>query len=230
MPVLESALTLIHRGRLYYRGQDAVRLAGTAGLEEVAALLWGCAAETAFAPEPPAALSGYGALLPHCTGMAPAEALPTLLAAAAADEATAPWRPVNGRLLENCGGLVRLLFAAALRAPPSAAPLHRQLAAGWGLNDSGADHVRMALVLCADHELNASSFTARCIASTGASVRAAVVGGLCALSGNRHGAATTRIENFWNGLAAGETIPGFGHPLYGGGLYPVRAGPVGGLD
>jgi len=82
-------------------------------------------------------------------------------------------------------------------------------------------------VLCADHELNASSFTARCVASTGASLRAAVIGGLAALSGSRHGGVTARVESFWRGLeaaglpaqlrrrlAAGEEIPGFGHPLY----------------
>src|SRR5437899_9961479 len=44
-PVLESGITLIHEGRLYYRGQDAVTLSGTASLEQVAALLWD-AAET----------------------------------------------------------------------------------------------------------------------------------------------------------------------------------------
>ena len=39
-PVLESGITLIHDGRLYYRGRDAVALAETATLEDVAALLW----------------------------------------------------------------------------------------------------------------------------------------------------------------------------------------------
>ncbi|MBK1838236.1 citrate synthase family protein [Azospirillum sp. YIM B02556] len=237
VPVLESAITLIRRGRLYYRGQDAVRLAATATLEETAALLWGCAVETAFPPGPPACLPGYEALLPHCAEAPPTEALPILLLAAAADEATASWRPVDGRFFESCGGLLRLLFAAALRTRPSAAPLHRQLATAWRLDEAGADLVRMALVLCADHELNASSFTARCIASTGASLRAAVVGGLCALSGTRHGATTMRNEHFWAGLApeetmatqlerrlaAGERIPGFGHPLYPDGDVRAKA-------
>src|SRR6266446_4294841 len=39
-PVLESGITLIHDGRFYYRGHDAVKLAETASLEDVAALLW----------------------------------------------------------------------------------------------------------------------------------------------------------------------------------------------
>src|SRR5437588_12997534 len=41
-PVLESALTLIEDGRLYYRGIDATQLARTASLEDVARLLWHC--------------------------------------------------------------------------------------------------------------------------------------------------------------------------------------------
>src|SRR5271168_5200893 len=41
-PVLESALTLIEDGRLYYRGLDAAQLARTAALEDVAGLLWNC--------------------------------------------------------------------------------------------------------------------------------------------------------------------------------------------
>ncbi|MFX7816432.1 hypothetical protein ABTK28_20995, partial [Acinetobacter baumannii] len=52
--MLESALTLIEDGRLYYRGHDAVPLSAEASVEEVAALLWDCAVEDAFGPVPPA--------------------------------------------------------------------------------------------------------------------------------------------------------------------------------
>src|SRR5471032_2450216 len=40
-PVLASAITTVRDGRLYYRGQDAVRLSDTATLEAVARLLRG---------------------------------------------------------------------------------------------------------------------------------------------------------------------------------------------
>ncbi len=40
IPVIDSAICLIEGGRFYYRGVDALRLADTATLEEVAALLW----------------------------------------------------------------------------------------------------------------------------------------------------------------------------------------------
>jgi citrate synthase len=65
------------------------------------------------------------------------------------------------------------------------------------------------------------------VASTGASLRIAVVAGLAALAGPRHGGVTARVETLWDAiegrpvletlrarLAAGEELPGFGHPLY----------------
>lgn len=227
VPALESAITLVRNGRLSYRGRDIEALAGEASLEDVAALLWGCRREEAFPDIAPAMLPGYAALLPFYRDTPPTEALPALLLAAADDGDTAQWRRKNADFSASCGGLVRQLFAAAQQTEPSSEPLHRQLAQSWGLDDDGADLLRMALVLCADHEMNASTFTARCIASTGASLRAAVLGGLGALSGSRHGAMTTRVESFWRGLgdaplrpalqqrlASGEDIPGLGHPLY----------------
>src|ERR671922_2859928 len=39
-PMLESALTLIDRGHLFYRGRDAIELSRQATFEEVASLLW----------------------------------------------------------------------------------------------------------------------------------------------------------------------------------------------
>jgi citrate synthase len=88
--------------------------------------------------------------------------------------------------------------------------------------------VTEALVLCADHELNASTFAARVAASAGANLPACVMGGLGALSGPLHGAATARVEALvteiarperasaivGERLARGESVPGFGHPLY----------------
>src|SRR5580704_4396852 len=39
-PVLESGISLIHDGKLYYRGRDVLKLAEKGTLEEVAELLW----------------------------------------------------------------------------------------------------------------------------------------------------------------------------------------------
>jgi len=66
-------------------------------------------------------------------------------------------------------------------------PLHRRCGLAWKLNAAADALVQGPLVLCADHELNAWSFAARVVASTGATPREAVRGGLAALSGPRHG-------------------------------------------
>jgi citrate synthase len=227
LPVLESAITLIQGGRLFYRGVDAAALAKDATVEDVAASLWRLPAATAFGPTPPATPKVMAALAHHYENTPRDEALLPLFAAATSDDGTALWQHDPRRLAEGCGALVRILLSRVADVAPDAAPLHRQLAKAWRLDRKGADLVRMALVLCADHELNASSFTARCVASTGASLRAAVIGGLAALSGGRHGGMTARIETFWRSLddgnvavqlrrrlAADEALPGFGHPLY----------------
>jgi citrate synthase len=102
------------------------------------------------------------------------------------------------------------------------------LARKWNLGDAGEDLVRAALVLCADHELNVSSFTARCVASAGSHPYAVVIAGLAALEGPRHGGASARVEAMLGALRQarplrtavaarlrrGEPIEGFGHPLY----------------
>jgi citrate synthase len=119
------------------------------------------------------------------------------------------------------------MAAALLGTPVSAAPLHAQCAAVWGVDAAGAESLRAALVLCADHELNASSFAARVVASTGAQLHAAVLGGLAALSGPRHGTASEPVETLWDELEGNtpdvlvarvletrSSVPGFGHRLY----------------
>src|SRR5260370_37326440 len=55
MPVIGSSICLIEDGRLYYRGQDAIRLSDSATLEDPARLLWPAAAEPHAAEPAPAA-------------------------------------------------------------------------------------------------------------------------------------------------------------------------------
>jgi citrate synthase len=138
------------------------------------------------------------------------------------------WQAVTGRSVRPYGDLVRLLAGCVLGTPPRAKPLREQCATAWRLDERRARLVEAALILCADHELNASSFTVRCIASTAASLHACVLGGLAALSGPRHGGMTMRVETLWNEVAEaanpemslrarlerGDDLPGFGHPLY----------------
>ncbi|GJD62720.1 citrate synthase [Methylobacterium frigidaeris] len=219
LPVMETAVTLIRDGRLYYRGTDALVLSETATLEEVAALLWALPQSAAFGSAAPE-IDGRGAE-PRGGDLLGAFAVAT------EDDPTAPWQQDPARLAAGSGALVRLLGACITGRAPDAAPLHLSCAEAWSLDPAGAEGVRRALVLCADHELNASGFTARCVASAGASLRAAVIGGLAALSGSRHGGMTARVEALWDALdgpdpasslrrqlAGREDLPGFGHPLY----------------
>jgi citrate synthase len=87
--------------------------------------------------------------------------------------------------------------------------------------------VEAALILAADHELNVSAFTARCVASAGASPYQVVIAGLAALQGGKHGGNCERVEALFaetgrperaaavvaGRLRRGEGIPGFGQPL-----------------
>ncbi|WP_034297279.1 citrate synthase family protein [Herbaspirillum sp. RV1423] len=228
LPVLESAITLIEDGRLYYRGKDAVTLADTQEqtVEDIAALLWNCSREQAFGARQAVAHPAFDAMRRHFAGRRAEEAMLPLFTIASDDAPTAAWQAPE-RMAEGCGALMRLLAASLLGTRSGATPIHEQCAAAWGLDEQGAHLVRMALVLCADHELNASSFTARCVASTGTSLRAAVIAGLAALTGGKHGGATARVEAFLDEtgdadiasrlqqrLARGEDLPGFGHHLY----------------
>lgn len=101
-------------------------------------------------------------------------------------------------------------------------------ALGAGCGAEGVRALNRALVLAADHELNASTFAARVAASTGADVYACVQAALATLSGPRHGGAADRIEALVAEIGRpekaervvherarrGEAIEGFGHPLY----------------
>lgn len=227
LPVLESSITLIEQGRLYYRGEDAVDWARSHTPEETAALLWQYPADAAFAAHAVEAAPVLPDLQQRMAGQPCENTLLALFTVASDDAATAAWQQSPERLAAGCGALLRLLAACLLGTAPDKTPIHLQCAQAWALDAQGADLVRMALVLCADHELNASGFTARCVASTGASLRAAVVGGLAALTGGRHGGTTARVEALWDELgeaqaparlrqrlARGETLPGFGHHLY----------------
>ncbi|AOJ01170.1 citrate synthase [Burkholderia mayonis] len=185
----------------------------------------------------PATLSEAGRSSPSIADAAPFDASPGMPASApdidADVDAALPRRDAQ---LDEAATLLRLATAALAASTPSAEPAHRQLAAAWRVNDPrDVDLLRIALVLCADHELNPSTFTVRCIASTGAPLFGAIAGGLAALSGPRHGGETLRVAALLDGAArardlnryvaaqiasyahepdARTQLPGFGHPLY----------------
>ena len=210
LPVLETSITQIRDGRLFYRGQDAIALARTATLEDVAQLLTGALDEEAFrrSSRLPVPLPGP-AFGPHDFV---AQAIRLLSEPA----------PKETRAAE-VAAILRLVAAAASGADPVTEPIHRHLASAWKAPPRAAEAIRRTLVLCADHELSSSAFAVRVTASTGASLRNAVIAGLAALSGPYHGGMTERARTF---LDAPGTSP---HPSLRHRLYPEgdpRAGAV----
>ena len=220
LPVLETQISQILEGRLLYRGCDATALAASATLEAAASLLWDDGASDYFRQDAPV----------QQQELASAPDAPPLARAMLAMAMLTPADIAHS--LQSGPALMRLLAAALLQTAPSALPLHLQLAQAWNADAKQTELLRAALVLLADHELNASTFAVRCVASTGASLPAALMAGLAALSGDKHGggsAAARRmltqalaapdareaISAFYKTIA--PAFAGFGHPLYPGG-------------
>ncbi len=93
---------------------------------------------------------------------------------------------------------------------------------------AAADAVRQYLCLTVDHGFNASTFVARCTASSGASMTGVLTAGIGSLSGPLHGGAPSLVLDMldeieadgepqrWvqEHLAAGRRVMGFGHRIY----------------
>lgn len=103
-----------------------------------------------------------------------------------------------------------------------------RMATGVEPTEQAAGAIEIYLNLTAEHGFNASTFTARLITSTGASIPAALAGAVGALSGPLHGGAPSRVLDMLNDigdpanteawatrrLADGHKLMGFGHAVY----------------
>lgn len=209
-PVLATSISTIADGVLLYRGQDAAVLSRDRDLGQIAELLWG-AERISFATE-----------LEQSTGTGIA---PAFVALGAMAGSALPTLGRSTAVLHRDGAQVVGTLVSAL-AGPGLEPVHLRLARHWQRPDA-ADLIRRALVLLAEHELNASTFAARVAASTGASLAAAVLAGLAALSGPLHGGAAAAMQQLVaqveregaesavrNVLVSGRPLPCFGHRLY----------------
>lgn len=211
-PVLRTSISTVVKGRLLYRGRDACELAETASLEDIAVLLWQAQARlpaVALLDGSPGLPAAFVALARRAAGTIPAIRPPAWLAREA--------------------GLVLATLVEALTGDAQAGDmLHLRLARLWG-RPAAADVIRRALVLLADHELNASTFAARVAVSTGASLWAGALAGLATLNGPRHGLASRVVaalaDDIGNApgsaeaalrdwLGEGRHVPGMGHRLY----------------
>ena len=179
-PVMESGITLISDGRLYYRGRDALELTAGNIIEEVAALIWTgnlANASGVFGSESLNISSRYGPIPESIAALTPVEAFQVLIPLAAAEDLAAyDLRPAA--VARTGGRILRLMVGAAVGEGATGGSLAETLQRGWTFRESEARSLfDAALVLCADHELNVSTFAARCVASSGATPYAVVTAG-----------------------------------------------------
>jgi citrate synthase len=216
-------------GALRYRGIDIEELVGTVPFERV----WGLLVDGAFEP-----------------GLQPAETqqLPIRTAdprvdlqAALAQLAAAPLLDISDEQARNDLARVSAMaidFVAQWAGGTRAWQRQIDLASSIGerflirwRGEADPDHVRAIdayWVSAAEHGMNASTFTARVVASTGADVAAALSAAVGALSGPLHGGAPARVLRMLDDveregdadryvrsvLDRGERLMGFGHRVY----------------
>jgi citrate synthase len=234
--VVRSAITRLGADRPFYRGHDALELAGSHELEDVASLLWTDRLEAPAQPwRPPpdalvAARTAQSGLPPEVLGLERLQVVTPVLAA---------YDPF--RLTTDPAAVVhigRSLIAGLVESLPARQPA-----------DDEADHVtdrlwprltarpvdpalrdvlRAALVLLADHELAASTLAARMAAAVRAGPYAVVLTGLGTMGGTLHSGASLAAEELLaevdepgqvpaalgRRLRRGERINGFGHQVY----------------
>lgn len=222
-------------GRLILRGYELEALAGQWTYEQVAHLLWqglvphAADLSAALGQGRVSAWQCFTPLLPALQGMSAIEGMRLLLAAIADEPADA------SQLLAAAG----VAMAASIRitqnqpalAPDAslshAADLLRMLRGKAG-DAAEVKAFESYLVAAIDHGLNASTFTARVVASTGSGLASAVVAALGALKGPLHGGAPGPVLDMLDAIgqvqrapawidaaiARGERLMGFGHRIY----------------
>lgn len=237
-PVLATAISAIRATGPAYRGHSAVDLARSgASFESVADLLVTGALSTG-SPWPGddarALLRGFRFGIPAETP--PLQALLAVVPRLGLLDTDRFGAPKEAEWV-RAGRLIRAMAAALGHArgertvarAAAASSVAESVAIALGAAPRRArDAIEKTLILVADHELNASTFAARVVASTGADLYACVTGGLAALTGPRHGALSDRVEALLDEVgdpartreviqarsSRGEGLPGFGHPLY----------------
>jgi citrate synthase len=228
LPVLDTEIGTITEAGAIYRGVNCVDLAEKDTLEHAATLLWDVTSVDPFDQDNcPSVSDAMRTIAEAAHRAAPIDRAIAVLALAASADPRAFTRAPDGRAMVG-GRIVRLLVATMLNRGTSPEPLHLQIAQAWAPDNKHApDLIRRALVLLADHELNASTFTVRCAASTGLNLYDAVIAGLAALKGPKHGGAgvlasrlvKTMVDNdvapvIRERVALGERFAGFGHGVY----------------
>jgi citrate synthase len=240
-------------GRFHYRGHDAIDLARTRSFEEVwhlvaTGLLPDDAELTAFRHTVDAARALPPSLGPVLEPLARAAGatlgrIRAALSIAADDLGLRPLIDLDpdqrADQATRVAAVVPTIAAALHRASLGLEPVdanagaghaaaYLQMVTGETPTEAAARAVEQYLILTLDHGFNASTFTARVVASTGADLADVVGAALGALAGPLHGGAPSRALDAVDAigdpeqttawvqaeLAAGRRIMGFGHAVY----------------
>ena len=236
---------------LHYRGYDILDVATTCEFEEIAYLLVHGKLPTS------AELKGYKAKLKSLRGLPQAvkSALEALPAAAhpmdvmrtgvsvlgctlpEKDDHNIPGaRDIADRLMASFGSMLLYWYHFSHSGrrievetdDDSIGGHFLHLLHGEKPRESWVRAMHTSLILYAEHEFNASTFTSRVIAGTGSDIHSAITGAIGALRGPKHGGANEvaldiqkRYENadeaeadIRNRVANKEVVIGFGHPVY----------------
>lgn len=191
-PLVETAITAVIGDRVYFRGRDAIELAGTLSVREAAAFIWECDPATTFAPENlPDPLPKLAPLDAALAGAPPAARAVARLLVASANEP--PARSTAPAYLGYTGArLLRFLTAAIAGTAASARPIEALLAEAWGLGRDARPLLRAALILTADEGVDAAAMTTRLATAAGMPPWRAVAAGLAALDAGAVGATDAR--------------------------------------
>ncbi len=238
-------------GVLAYRGIDIHELAENSTFEETTYLLWNGRLPNQFALREFTAQLALARSLDKRiidmlrsfpTSATPMEVLRTAVSALSfydADEKDNS-HDANVRKSYNLTAQIAMIVAVydRLRKGLEIVPPDRSLSHAanflWMLNgvkpsETATRTLDIALILHADHELNASTFAARVIAATLSDIHSAITGAIGALKGPLHGGANEGVmrllyaidkagadpvEYVKNMLAAKQKISGFGHRVY----------------
>jgi citrate synthase len=238
------------RGILSYRGIDIHELAEKSSFEEVCFLLWegrlpraaelgqtreAIGRERALPPEALELLERFG------KNSAPMDALRTVVSSLSAsdpdarDMSPAANRRKTVRLTGQIATAVAAFHRLRLRKAPVAPDPGRahaddflRMLNGETARSSAVRALDIALVLHADHELNASTFAARVTAATLSDMHSAITSAIGTLKGPLHGGANEGVlqmlqeigsldkvdDDVRARLARREKIMGFGHRVY----------------
>lgn len=227
--VVDTEITLIDQGGVFYRGRDATEMARTESFEQVAEWLWQCGYAPWIAP-PKAILTGTKAQAGLDGSVRPADRMRVVAAATATTDAFRNDRRPAGVISTARSLIAALVDCLPGRTPAPGLSIAERLWSRLGTRapqEGELAALNGALGLSADHELAAPTFAARLAASVQADPYLVVLTALSAGGGGLTGGGASAVEDFLLQVAAAPNrdvflserlrqrslIPGFGSPV-----------------